>query len=94
MRIVSQSEFFDSYVLPPSRLGWAARRAREGIEKVQPAPPAEIGACNEELIAMTERYAERHRAWEAARSSKADPELALSDNKLDTSFSNFVSRAR
>ncbi|WP_230467878.1 hypothetical protein, partial [Lujinxingia vulgaris] len=25
---------------------------------------------------------------------KADPELALSDNKLDTSFSNFVSRAR
>ncbi|TXD37370.1 hypothetical protein FRC96_08490 [Lujinxingia vulgaris] len=94
MRIVSQSEFFNSYALPPSRLGWAARRAREGIEKVQPAPPAEIGACNEELIAMTERYAERHRTREAARSAKSDPELALSDNKLDKSFSNFVSRAR
>ncbi|TXD33726.1 hypothetical protein FRC98_20185, partial [Lujinxingia vulgaris] len=94
MRIVSQNEFFQSYALPPSRLGWAARRAREGIEKVQPAPPAPIVDCNGELIELTERYAERHRAWQAARSSKADPELALSDNKLDTSFSNFVSRAR
>ena len=94
MRIVSQSEFFDSYALPPSRLGWAARRAREGIEKVQPAPPASIVDCNGELIELTERYATRHRTWQAARSAKADPELALSDNKLDKSFSNFVSRAR
>ncbi|RAL21194.1 hypothetical protein DL240_13765 [Lujinxingia litoralis] len=94
MRIVSQSEFFNSYVLPPSRLGWAARRAREGIGKVEPAAPPEIGACNEGLIAMTEHYAERHRAWQAARSERADPELALSDHKLDKSFSNFVSRAR
>ncbi|RVU45829.1 hypothetical protein EA187_08710 [Lujinxingia sediminis] len=94
MRIVSQSEFFNSYALPPSRLGWAARRAREGIGKVEPAAPPEIGACNEGLIAMTEHYAERHRAWQTARRERAAPELALSDNKLDKSFSNFVSRAR
>lgn len=94
MRIVSQNEFFNSYSLPPSRLGWAARRAREGIEKVEPAPPASIVDCNGELIELTERYAKRHRTWQAARGAKVDPNLAMTDNKLDKSFSNFVRRAR
>lgn len=91
MRIVPQNEFFTSYKLPPSRVRWATIRAKEAAEAL--SAPAEMVTSLDELLQLTVDFTVARRAWKAARTTRVNPQLAASDNKLDRSFSNFVQRA-
>ncbi|QDG50568.1 hypothetical protein FIV42_07420 [Persicimonas caeni] len=90
MRQVPQNEFFSSYKLPPSRFGWAARRAKTAAQ--EQGEPASIVGCADEIVQMCKRHTDMRRQRMLAKRTKVDPAVAASDNDLDRCFSNFVER--